>query len=305
VPSAGAIVASDTSMCPNKGYDYTLINSTHSVNTQDTGGYTWYWATSIDGAVWAMLPGSVNKDTLKGIFTDDVWYRMYVICTYSNDTMRTNTVHIRKKDANKCYCYSQTTGTDDDTSDIGAVTIYKFNVNLGGPHLLNPIAVKRRTDYTDLKPIEMYIDSSYKFEIKHIMKGNFHNNAKVTIFMDYNNNQKYDLPHEKVYEGLTGPTSFVLTPVITIPDSAIEKFPTGMRIILNDDSGPGGASDSACGSYISGETEDFMVLFQRAFPTNIRNTSLLSGLKVYPNPAHGLVNISFNAEKALNKLTLS
>lgn len=295
VSRAGTVITSDTALCAGRGYDYMVFNNSHSVNDKDTNGYTWYWESSIDNVIWHLVPGSVNKDTLTGVFTGKIWYRMYMICTTGPDTVMTNTVHINELRSEKCYCYSRAAGAGD-SSDIGAVYIHRFSADAGGTHLLNSVAVHRRSDYTGLSPIELYIDSTYKLEIKHIMKGAFHKNAKVTVFMDFNNNQQYDLPHEKVFTGFTDVTNFVLSPLITIPDSAIQLFPTGMRIILNDDTGPNAASDSACGGYISGETEDFMVLFQRAFPVGLGAVQNVDHLSVYPNPSTGRFFVEFDAK---------
>ncbi len=171
----------------------------------------------------------------------------------------------------------------------------KFLLNTGGPHTLNHLAQRRRTDYTDEGPISLVTGKRYEVLIYQIMPREHHSDARVTLFIDYNNNRKYDLPEERVGTWFTSINDYLITDSIMIPDSVITGVETGVRVILNNNVGPNPPSDEACGEYPSGETEDFMVVFRREFPHGVEELPSLTGLQVYPNPGSGLYYLSFEA----------
>src|SRR5690606_25898083 len=94
--------------------------------------------------------------------------------------------------------------------------------------------------------------------------------------------------HERLWTGFTTSTYFTVVDSITIPTYAIPGVLTGMRVILNNNTAPNVPSDSACGPYTSGETEDFVVMFHNPsnpyWPTSVNNVSNISSFYVYPNP---------------------
>jgi hypothetical protein len=178
-------------------------------------------------------------------------------------------------------------------------------VNEGGPHLYNQKAVNSYSDKTDLGIIDLKRDSVYSYLFYHIMPGGKHSDARVTVFMDFNNNQQYDIPQERVISGITTAGGFVLTGQIQIPNTVITNVPTGMRVIFNNNIGPNVPSDEACGPYTSGETEDFVVRFVAPVPASVGSVANLGELKVFPNPTEGLTTITFNNEKPVKDLTLT
>lgn len=202
-------------------------------------------------------------------------------------------------------------GGMNDTSDIGAMSIGNFIVNSGGPHLRNPVAVKGRTDYTDLGPVELYADTTYEVDVYHTMPNGNHADARVTLFMDFNNNLQYDIPQERVDIMTSSTTNWIstvnnwyLVNHITIPTAVIPDVPTGMRVILNNNVGPNSPSDDACGAYNSGETEDYVVVFRKGWKTSVGEIANLKDLALFPNPTSGRFSISFNATSAVNDLQI-
>lgn len=295
--SAGDLTASDTSMCP--GYTFVLTDTNY---TKQRSGLTRSWQFSPDNVTWIDEANTTNKDTVERLFTSGpVFYRVKMECSYTNTTSYSNVVRINNKPAYKCYCYSQSLGGSNDTTDAGVFTLGNFSINVGGPHLMNQLAFRRRTDYTDLPPIDLWTDSTYHVDIKHIMKGTFHRNARVNLFIDFNNNLKYDLPHERVFSEITSTSNFVISRSFTVPDSAIVLYPTGMRMIITEDLG----NDSACGSYVSGETEDFMVILHRAFPVGVGSINDVNHLSVYPNPSTGKFFVEFDANGKINTAVIT
>jgi hypothetical protein len=289
-PDAGTAYISDSNMCV--GYDYIITDTAYE---KFKTNITRMWQASADDVTWKNVLNGDNKDAMVRTFAGQpTYYRLRAICEKTHDTSYTNKVFINSKPTYKCYCHSQAEGGATDTSDIGGFTISTFSVNDGGSHLENPRAVNRRQDRTDLPEISMDVDSSYQFSVMQTQPNRKHSDAKVTIFIDFNNNKLYDIPAERIYTGFTTVGSFVRTGSVIIPSTVITGVPTGLRIIVNNDISPNTASDDACGEYKSGETEDYIVTFVRQFPVNVNDVKGLDNISVYPNPTTGRFTLGFN-----------
>jgi hypothetical protein len=253
------------------------------------------------------VPNSAGKDSLQRVFGNQtLYYRVRMICLPSDDTTYSNVLRIAQKPAYKCYCFSQAEGgVENDSSDIGGFKIYNFAITDGGTHLDNPRAVRPRTDYTDLTPIVMWVDSVYDFYVFHTMPRGHHEDAKITVFMDFNNDHQYNIPEERVYTGFTNVGYHTLVSQVIIPNAAIVDVPTGMRIILNNNVGPNVPSDNACGAYTSGETEDYMIWFKRPFNVKVEELKSLEHVLLYPNPATGKFNLYFSNNMKIENLKLN
>ncbi len=289
----GVVVATDTTMCV--GYNFSIADTTYEFTRSRL---TRFWQQSPDSVVWSIIPNSDVDEFQDLIFTNTVYYRMAMVCESTQDTTYTAGRKIELKPAYKCYCHSQAIGGKADSSDIGAVQIGNFELNTGGPHTLNKLAKRPRTDYTDEGPIELITNKFHPLLIYHTMPGEHHADSRVTVFIDFNNNRKYDIPQERVGTWFTSINHHTITDSLWIPDSVIVGVPTGMRIILNNNVGPNSPSDEACGYYTSGETEDYMVIFRREFPESVGSVDRLEQVQVYPNPTKGLVKVRFLTRKA-------
>ena len=298
---AGIVESTDTGMC--NGYEYTLTDTTYS---REVSAFSRAWQVSGDNISWNNITNSLNKDTLERVFDGQpLYYRLRTICLSTHDTAYSPATKINAKPSYKCYCYSKAIGgVSFDSSDIGGLSVGPFSKNEGGPHLMNQLAKYPRTDYTDKAPIELFTDSTYSFYVYHTMKVVEHGDAKVTIFMDFNNNHQYDIPEERVYTGFTAIGNHTLVDNITVPFKAITDLPTGMRVILNNDVGPNIPSDEACGGYISGETEDFILIFRKKWGVNVLNTSDFEGFSVHPNPSNGKFVVQFSTGSAIKDVNI-
>lgn len=301
VVNGGIVVSTDTSMCD--GYEYTLTDTTYE---KERSAFTRSWQVSGDNQSWFQINGSTNKDTLERIFTGQpLYYRVRTICLPTHDTGYSDPTEIKVKPGYKCYCYSKAIGgLAQDSSDIGGVSVGPYTSNSGGPHLLNAKAHLPRTDYTDAPPIELYTDSAYRFSVYHTMPVVEHGDAKVTIFMDFNNDHKYDIPSERIYTGYTTIGNHTLVDNVVIPLNAILDVPTGMRVILNNNVGPNIPSDEACGPYVSGETEDFILIFRDKAKLGIAGVSGLNGFNVHPNPTSGVFHVQFNTNAEISEVNV-
>ena len=138
------------------------------------------------------------------------------------------------------------------------------------------------------------------------MRDGNHQDAKVTLFIDFNNNFVYDTPEERVWTAYTSSTDIFINGTVDIPNTAVTNIATGMRLIINNDTGPNVPSDEACGPYFSGETEDFAV---KIMPKGSMSVPGVNGgqfsFELYPNPSTGLVSVNLSSWKANETATLS
>lgn len=301
-PYAGVAHISDTITCP--GYTVFLTDTTHDVIYS---GLSFNWQFSNDGIQFFDIPGAV-LDTLTYTVNASTWFRFRTTCNGASDAF-SNVVKVTMSPPFACYGNSQSTGGSLDSSDIGAFLIsdYSTNTNIysfisGGPHLMNPSAIRKRTDYTSSGIIDLYVDSLYKFSVYHILKGAVHADARVTIFIDYNNNQLYDIPEERVFNGIADMNNFYLTGAVKTPLSPAISVKTGLRIVLNNDLGQSAASDNGVGTYVSGETEDYLVRFNLKLfgPSSINDFYAIKEVTLYPNPAHDKVYIGLEMSESSN-----
>jgi hypothetical protein len=297
--NAGTVTGEDTSMCV--GYTYAVYDTTHEYKKHNI---SWSWELSPDGVVWVEAPNSSMKDSLTRVFTNTIYYRMRMICNNTFDTTRTAPFRIGLKPAYKCYCYSQSAGGTADSSDIGAFELNGYSVMTGGPHQQNPHAYRRRQDYTDLPPIELRTDRKYGLYLYHTMNVPQHGDAKITMFVDFNNNHKYDIPDERVGMWLIPGTNYYVADSLYIPDDAIVDVPTGLRVIVNNNVAPNIPSDEACGEYPSGETEDFIVIFRRPFQLGVENIDHSGKMALYPNPTSNSSMLQYDGKPA-SKLAIT
>ncbi|MFM2386476.1 MAG: hypothetical protein RL660_1233 [Bacteroidota bacterium] len=297
---AGSIWASDTITCP--GYDIVLIDTTH-VDLQSYTGLSGFWQRSTNGgSTWTNVPGT-SSDTL--IVTPSVTtkYRYMVICTGGDTAFSTNTITVTMINSSACYPASGAQWGSLDTADNGAFGIGSvlFTVGGGGPHLGNPAATRSRTDLSGNPAfdITLWTDSTYNVSFYNILKPLNHADAKITMFVDYNGNGLYDIPQERVFTGLSTANNFVTTGSFVTPLTPILGTPTGLRVVLNNNTAPNPASDNGVGLYVSGETEDYRAVFRKTpvYPASIADPLNLSSVSVYPNPTDGMVFIDIAAKQ--------
>jgi hypothetical protein len=299
VPVVGLVHISDSLLCV--GDTTVLVDTTH---TKGFSGLSTVWESSPDGTAWTAIAGSANKDTFTATIPGDVYYRFKISCSFSGQNSTSNVKHVTLKAPYKCYCKSYASGGANDASDIGAFSVGNFVTNSGGPHLSNVTAIRPYTDYTDNGTAILFADSSYYVSVYHTLKGASQIDAKVTMFIDFNNNWQYDLPEELVWTGYTDFVNTYTHANITIPATAVKNVVTGMRVILNNNVAPNVPSDEACGPYMSGETEDYIVLI-KAKNEGVNNLNFLQNLIVYPNPTEGNCVVAFNTKQPLKDVVIS
>ena len=312
----GVAFISDTSSCV--GYTVTVVDTTHEYLRS---GVSWLWEYSPDGNAWSVVPGSQGRDTVVHTLSGPIFFRMRVVCNkgFAFDTTYSNVVSCSIAPPYNCYCASFADGGSLDSSDIGIFTIGPYTIkadSLVGPHLMNNLAFRSRTDFgkvpfqTTSGVMEFDVDSTYNISVYHTMKGTVHHDSKITLFMDFNNNFVYDVTptySERILTAYTTANNFTLNTSITIPHIAMGWVKTGMRLILNNNVNPNVQSDSACGPYTSGETEDFVVYFRnpnQVPPTGIAGTNNIAQLALYPNPTEGRFSLTCVTHRAVEKASV-
>jgi hypothetical protein len=75
---------------------------------------------------------------------------------------------------------------------------------------------------------------------------------------------------------------------------------------LNNDLAPNIPSDEACGPYSSGETEDYIVKFERRlFPAGVNAANAISSFGMYPNPTKGKFVLQFASAAAFDNVDVT
>lgn len=298
--SAGTAESSDASLCV--GYELVLTDTTHA---KELDGLSWTWQSSTNGTNWNNVTGSDGQDQITMPMTGAVQYRLRMVCQNSNDTTYSNAVSVTVPNPWQCYCYSTATGKAQDTTDFGAFRVGSYVFNTGGPHLSNNKAVRARTDNTNITGIVLYADSTYNIDLYQIMRNHYHGDARVTMFIDFNNNLVYDIPEDRVLSTATTPNDWYLLRSVTLPSLLTPDVPTGMRVIINSNTAPNTPSDDACGGYTSGETEDYVVTLRKAFPSDVPHTGLLRDLSLYPNPTEGRFTVQLYSAEQVRDLEVT
>ncbi len=301
-PSAGISIIDDTTTCPNN--QVRIINNTHD---RFFANLTFSWQQSTDGITFSDIVGGA-VDTLLRTVNQSMWYRYRVTCQGSSVSF-SNVVRVRVLPPSNCISVSASTGPGD-ISDIGAfimseppptnTNIYTFST--GGPHLNNFASYKYYTNRTTAGDLKLKVDTNYKVSVFHIIKSPIHNDAQVSVFIDFDNNQLFDPVTELVYSGVsTAANGGFLFGNIAIPATAVQNTPLVLRVVLNDDLSINSASSTGVGPYVSGETEDYFVRFvPKKTPLGIEALADIDEVGIYPNPTSGELNIDFVAKQTTN-----
>lgn len=314
--NAGTSFISDSVICP--GYYVDLWNTTYE---KQRTGITRTWEVSTNnGASYTAIPNSTNKDTMFNVQVTassyGLRYRLRVICGSTGDTTYSNWLGVTNPDPNSCYPFASALppGTAD-SSDIGSFVIGPY-VNpqpmvVSGPHLSNPAATRRRTDYTKVGPMTLAADTTYRIAIYHTMRSITHSDALASVFIDFNHDGKYTeaspgypYPSELIYRGKTDAINFYLDTFFTMPSTLIPGA-TGMRVILNNDVNPSNPGNyNATGGFASGEVEDYVVTLTRT-NVGVGGVNLIQNLAVFPNPTSAKATVVFDAPTAVSHLEMT
>ncbi len=284
--SAGTIASMDSLYCP----DYPVhLENLNPDNT--TGPIGRIWQSSPDGIAWTDIAGSDNAAAITEMFNGAIYYRVKATCALNQVEAYSDT--LRLDQYTLCYCASYADGGfagAADSSDVGGFSLGDINIPLTGGHLNNPDAVKAHTNHSMSGVTELYEDSTYGFTLSHIILRGAHGDARATIYIDYNANGEYEA-NEMAYTGISGATTWRMTGSVNIPRGVTLNTPTGFRVIISNDAVAG--VPDPCGSFVSGETEDFIVRFVEN-PVGVAElSSFAANVRIYPNPTSGMISVQY------------
>jgi len=190
------------------------------------------------------------------------------------------------------------------------------NVTFAGINNSSPvIKTTGYTDYTALVPAaNVAVSGTYPISVsEEFVDVEYGGYCKV--FIDYNQNGVFDIPEEVVFEA-PYVLSITMNGNVTIPLNALPGT-TLMRVVVNGDGTS--ANTLPCGSYVWGETEDYLVTIQgtsipqlNVVPTSINfgyvasggtsgeNTYMLSGINLTPASGNITLNAPSNFEISLS-----
>ncbi len=244
-PNAGSAMANDSTVCPNSNFTLSLTGNTIA------SGLSYQWQSSTNNSTWTNIAGA-NTINLITAQTTDNYYRCYVTCAGVTDT--SSSVQILTNTFISCYCTSFPTGTAG--SDIGNITVATLNNGVAGAAINNPASTNTYTDYSALPATNMTQGASYPLTVTQINSAGFTVNY-ATAHLDFNQDGIFDPVTETFTIGGTTAAAGgnIVTGNIAIPFTAL-LGQTRMRIVLR---ATGSATQSPCGTYATGETEDYLV----------------------------------------------
>jgi hypothetical protein len=117
----------------------------------------------------------------------------------------------------------------------------------------------------------------------------------VRIWIDANQDGQFSA-NEMVYDQGTAKIG-LLSGTFTVPPTALEGT-TRMRVQMVYQGFGAAALPGVCGTYQSGETEDYCVIIKRAF-LSIDDENQIE-LNIYPNPSSGVLNVYSNSDQDIN-----
>ncbi len=276
-PTAGTAFSSVNSVCPNVNFNLNLTG------TSISSGLSFQWQSSPNGTVWTNIAGATNIN-LTTTLTTNTYYQCIVTCNSVPDT--SSSVLVSVNSFTTCYCTSTATNSADD--DIGNVTFGSLNNGSGTPALSNSTSVNVYTDFTSL-PATVYLQGlSYPISVTQINSSAFFYSCYLTVYIDYNQDGIFNQTNEMIFDGQTNAAlgGNTLTGNVTIPLNSTPGI-TAMRFVLNEN---GSITQSPCGTYTYGETEDYLVNIQAAVPCTTPPTAGFA----FANDSTVCPNINYN-----------
>jgi hypothetical protein len=244
-PNAGSAISSDTTACPNANFTLSLAGNTLAA------GLSYQWQSSPNNSTWTNIGGATAINLITSQ-TSDTYYRCIVTCSGVPDT--STSVLITTNTFISCYCTSFPTLATG--SDIGNLTFASLNNGTAGVATNNPASTNTYTDFTSLPATSISQGATYPISITQINSVGFTINF-ATVHIDFNQDGIFDPATETFAIGASNAAvgGNIIIGNILIPYTAIVGQ-TRMRIVLR---AGGTATQSPCGTYTTGETEDYLV----------------------------------------------
>ena len=252
-PSAG-IISAPSSVCAN---EQILFENTGATNAS---GMTYAWQSSPNSnGPWTDIPGQTNVDNATASQTSETYYRFFATCANSGLSDSSNVLLITITPQNLCYCKPP---------DIDLHTFindYISNLTIQGTTLNSSNATNGSTGYTNVPPVPASNTADLSQVTNYLVNATIEDGGplQVSCWIDFDQSGTFDANE---FTDLTI-VGTLASGTISIPADAIPGQ-TGLRIRAR---AAGFADTDACGSFGSGETEDYVV-------TIVTNTALNGAL---------------------------
>ncbi|KQS30817.1 GEVED domain-containing protein [Dyadobacter sp. Leaf189] len=234
-------VATQNPVCPEVSFTFSLSPAINTANNT----FQWY-----NNA--GPIAGATNATYTTTITGPDNFY-CEVTCPTGASTTISTPVAVQGP---YLYCSCTSISSDANSADIANVTVGELNNSstcgqTGGPGSV----LSRYSDYSSLAAApNLTAANTIPISIGMTSCGAFFTSF-TSVWIDFNHNGSFDAPGERVYLSTENfAPEYTLTGSITIPETALPGL-TRMRVI----SGNGDVTESACGAYRLGETEDYLV----------------------------------------------
>ncbi|HNB82340.1 MAG TPA: GEVED domain-containing protein, partial [Chitinophagaceae bacterium] len=252
-PNAGII--NPMTPCAGVPFDLTLNGATVA------GGITYQW----ESAPTATGPWTVLGVTAGPIFNTVVagatYFRCVVTCPNSGLAATTPVMYATLASFYTCYCVSQSE-TNFEQQNVGNVSMYNsqnvaiLNNGVATPLQNNPSPLNYYSNFTALTPTTIYRDSTFDMKVTAFTQIATFFNGYCKVYIDYNRDGVFDPVTENVGGGVLNSGTQLMAANFTVPSTAQFGL-TGMRVVYRVF---GTATTvTPCGTYPSGETEDYLV----------------------------------------------
>jgi hypothetical protein len=169
------------------------------------------------------------------------------------------------------YCASEATYNFD--NDIGNVKLNGLDNGNATPTTYNPLAVNTYSNYDTIAATLLFRDRTSTLRITQIWPDQ-NWGTWVNAFIDYNQDGVFDPATERILSAFSDDTSNPLSSPVPVPATA-QLGKTKMRVVSNVNGSP---TDLPCGTYFSGETEDYIVNIVPPPPIDMTVTRLIAPL---------------------------
>ena len=273
-PVAGAISGPD-SVCAAQVF--TLNVTGYTVAT----GLTYQWLSSPAGAS-SFTPIAGATDISYTVFGQAVAtdYEFQVTCTSSSGTATTIKFTIGELPFSRCYCDSASLGGTPYYATIDSVGIVATTLSNNTPFNPNTYSAYPASGSTTAT---LQQDGYYTIAVKSSTSGDL---ANRSLWIDYDHSGTFD-PVEWTSVGSSA--MGITSAVFHVPVTAMTGL-TGLRVRTVDPTDDFMGSGDACTHFFSGETEDYYITIDTAYPcsgTPVAGTISGSG-DICPSYAFGL-----------------
>ncbi len=239
-PTAGTAVASAANVCSNASLSLSATGLTSNSNI----GIGYQWQSSPTGTnTFTNITGATTNPYTITNQTAATDYRIVTTCSLSASSDTSSTVSVGQKSANTCYCI---------TGLGGGSTPVITNATINGTTFNNSTTTAPANYYTSF-PDTGSNTATLNQGVLYTMTNTYNSGAIASLWIDYNQDGVFDATEwtQLTTSATSNSTNFI------VPGNALTGT-TSMRI-RSRSSGNTNDASSACSSFGSGETKDFII----------------------------------------------